>query len=253
MTTGKGKMERYARIYVGGYDLSGDARTFSGLDNKVDAVDFTGWSNAVRQFLGNMRMVGVRGFQAFANDVTGGAFAVLKDSDVDAALSILFGSNAAPAAGNTAYLLDSIQIGSDSTFEGGAGVIQGDFLIDAAGGSGGSNPLGYVLLPSTSLSSTTNGTTVDTESGSTTVGYSANIHIIATSSGDYAFKIQDSTNGSSWADLASFSIDGSAIASEHISSVTAQVDRYVRFVATKTAGTVTAICTFARNGYTATS
>jgi len=252
MALGKGKIERYARIYVGGYDLSGDARTFSNLENGFDEVEFTGWSDAVKQYVEGYRSVGVRGFQALMNDDTGGSLDILKDADVDAALSVCFGSNAVPAAGNTSYLIDSIQISAGATFDSGAGVLQADFLIDAAGASNGTNPLGYVLIPSTSVSSTGNGASVDTESGTTTTGYSANLHILATSSGNFAFKIQDSSNNSDWADLQSFSIDGSAIASEHISSASTSCDRYLRFVRTRTGGSCTVVCTFARNNYVTT-
>lgn len=251
MALGKGKILRYARLYAGGYDLSGDARTLSSCDNTFDEIDMTGWANENKQYLAGFRMVGIRGFQSFLNTAAGGAYTVLKDAP-DAPISVAFGSNAIPVAGNAAYLIDASQLDTSLSFDAGAGLISGDFLQSSAGGTSAKNPLGYVLLPLTSLASTTNGTTVDTESGTTADGYSANLHVTVTSSGDFAFTIEDSPNGSAWATLASFTIDGSSVESEHISG-TGSVDRYIRFVATRTAGTISAVCTFARNSYAATA
>ena len=77
-------------------------------------------------------------------------------------------------------------------------------------------------------------------------GFIAHLHILSTSSGDFAFKIRHSADDSAWSDLVTFSADGSAVTAE-LASGTGTVNRYVAFDATRTAGTVTAICTFVRN------
>ena len=67
MTAGKTHLMRWMRLYAGGYDLSGDARTFGTLLNNYVDVDLTGWSDAAKNYLaGGGRATGLQGFQAQA-------------------------------------------------------------------------------------------------------------------------------------------------------------------------------------------
>jgi hypothetical protein len=244
---GKNKILRWTRLLLGGYNLSGDSRTFSSLDNSIEEVDITGWDEAVRHFLPNdRRTLGVRGYQALMNDAAGRAFAVLKDSPNNHVLSFLFGGGAEPAVADPAYLLPAIQMNDTGGLDSQAPVIQADFAADAGQMDANTiNPMGIVLCPLTALSATTNGAAVDNDAGST-AGAHANLHLTASSGGEWEFKVQHSGNGSDWADLMTFTSDGSGIAGER-GSAAGTVDRYTRFQATRTSGTVTAACTFARN------
>lgn len=240
---GKNKLLRYARLFLNGYDLSGDSRNLDSLDNSFGIIDLTGWSESVRNGLADMqRVTGVRGYQTFINDLSSGAFTQMKEPAAGHEFSLLLGGNAEPVSGDPAYLLAGVQMNSQASFDGGAGVLKADFLPQANIEQG--NPFGVVLF-NDALSATTNGNSVD-NSAATTNGLHANLHITATASGNYAYKIQHSTDGSSWSDLVSFTITGGAIASEHI-SVSGTVNRYLRGVATRTAGTCTAVMTAARN------
>ena len=60
------------------------------------------------------------------------------------------------------------------------------------------------------------------------------------------FKLQHSTNDSTWLDLVTFTANGSAITSEHQTG-TDTVNQYVRGLATRTGGTALVVMTFARN------
>lgn len=241
--SGKDKLLRHARVFVGGYDLSGDARTFGSLDNEYNEVEITGWSESVMNFLSEARvMAGVRQFQAITNDTTGRSYAVLKGGNLAYPVSILFGGGGEPAVPDPAYLLASVQMSDTAGFDGGVGVISADFLPRAGESNG--KPMG-VTLANSALTASTNGASHDNEASSAD-GYHANIHITASSGGAWAFKIQHSTDDSAWSDLASFTVTGDTVEAEHISG-TGTVNRYVRFVSTRTSGTVTAVCAFARN------
>lgn len=248
VTSGKDKLMRHLRIFIGGYNLSGDARTFSSLDNKFEGVDVSGWSEFVRNFLvDGWRQVGVRGFQALLNDATGRAFAQLKDAENTSRLSLLFGGGGEPAVGDPAYLMSSIQLSDLAGWDGRAAAIGPmDFLPDAAQYSNDiDNPFGVVLQAETSLSATTTNSSHDNAASSAN-GWHANIHVTATSSGNFAFVIEHSSNDSAWSTLGTFTTTGGSVGSEQLSG-TGTVNRYTRVVSTRTAGTVTAVVTFARN------
>jgi len=245
-TSGKDKLLRHARLYVGGYDLSCDARTVSSLDLRYEEADLTGWCELVRNYIpGSPLLTGIRGFQGLMNDTAGRSYAVLKDADNLSQVSFLFGGGGAPAVGDPAYLMPSVQLGDLAGWDSMAATISADFLPDSNQVAANTKkPLGVVLQNATGLTATTTNGSHDNEAG-TTNGWQANLHVTATSSGDYAFVIEDSTNDSDWTTLGTFTADGSAVTSEYLTGSGA-VDRYVRVVSTRTAGTVTAIITFAR-------
>jgi len=238
---GKNKSTRWMRVFIDAYNLSGDARTFSSLDDAFDEVDLSGWNNSVRTYVKGQRAVGVRGLQLLANDGTGGAFSTLKEQGANR-VSILFGGGAEPTFGDVAYLMEIQQLIDNLSLDGQASVINADLVSE----SGEDHlPWGIVLHPETSIGATTTGDTHDSGASSGN-GWHANLHVTAQSSGDYEFKIEHSTNEVDWSTLGTFTIDGSTIGSEHLSG-SGTVNQYVRFVATKTAGTLTPVATFARN------
>ncbi len=240
---GKDLLQRFLRLYVGGYDLSGDSRTFNEAQLAFDPVDQSGWDEAVRNYMQGFLATGLTGYQALMNDTAGRSYPVLTTTGSNR-LSLCFGAGHAPAVGDPVYLLGSMQMSDNASFNAGIGVLTADFLPDA-GQSPDHFPLGVVLLPNTALAATGNGTTVDQLAGSTR-GAHANLHILASSGGAWAYTIEHSTDGISWATLITFTSDGSAITSEH-QAVTGTVNQYIREVHTRTSGTCTAVVTFARN------
>ncbi len=247
MAAGKNKLLRWTRIYVGGYDLSGDARSFGSLDNGYEEADMTGWSEAQRNVLAaGGRMVGIRAFQALMNDLAGQSLPILQNAGVVERVSLHLGSLAEPAIGDPAYLMPAVQMGDRVTWDGGAAALQGDFLPQ--GGIASPNidqPWGHVLYPKTALAATTNGASINNGAASTKGGY-ALLHILASSGGSWTFKVQHSTNDVAWVDLITFTANGSTITSE-LGSVAGTINQYARFQATRVSGTVTVLCSFARN------
>lgn len=247
MTTGKNKLLRFARLYFGGYDLSGDTRTFDTLENSMKAVDLTGLSDEVENVIADLRRVlGVKGYKALLNDAAAGVHTILKDAPKSHVLSVFLGGGDAPAVGDMAYLLPALQMGDQSDFSEGIGALTADFMLDASQMSSlVDKPFGVVLLPKTDLTGTTTGTAVD-NGAATTGGARANLHIFVSSGGTWEFKVQHSSDNSSWADLMTFTITGNSVTSE-MKTASGTINRYTRILATRTSGTCTVACALARN------
>lgn len=245
--SGKDKVLRYARLYVGAYDLSGDARTVGSLDNSTEGVDMTGWSESVKNFLPEgRRVVGIRGFQALANDATAGAFTILKDSPNEYICSFGLGGGGDPAVPDPAYLVYAQQLIDTMGWDGQAAAIGADFIPSSSQYSASAdNPMGFTLQQATSLSATTSGSSHD-NGAATSNGAHAHLHILVSSGGTWAITIEHSSNDSSWSTLMTFSANGSAITAERQTS-TGTVSRYVRAVLTRTSGSLTAFIAYARN------
>ncbi len=244
--SGKDKLLRYARIFVGGYDLSGDALTVDTLDNTIGEADTTGWSEFNRNYIRDGRRTSaIRGFQALLNDTAGRAYARLVTSP-DAIVTMGLGGGGEPAVPDPAYLIYAAQMGDTTSFNGNIGMISGDFLPLATQYSDVAiNPMGHVLQGATSLSSTTTGSSHDNEAA-TSNGFHAHLHVLATASGNFAITIEDSADDSSWSTIATFTSTAGSIAAERQTG-TGTVERYVRAVLTRTAGTITVFIAYARN------
>ena len=243
----KDKLLRGCRLYYGGYDLSCDSRSFGSLDNTCGEVDNWGWCESHGNYLADRRMVGIMGYQAMMNDATGRSHPTLNNVQGSAVASFLIGSaGATPTISDLAYLLPAVQLSNLNTSDGGLFMIGADMRYDASQYSANySNPWGVVLHPATSLSVTTNGTSVDNGASSANGGW-GNIHVTASDGGTWALKIQHSTNDVDWADLITFTVTGDLVEAEG-SGVSGTINQYLRFQATRTSGTVTPIVTFARN------
>lgn len=242
------KILRWARIYCGGYDLSGDALTFAQALSEYQEIDMTVWNDAVMKYLSNDRLrVGITGFQALLNDDAGRAFAVLKDPPNSLNVTLCLGSGAAPAFGDPAYHVPAITVTDIAGLDNQRLTVGPINFIPEAGAVGSNllKPWGVILQAATSISATATGDSVDGGAGSTD-GYHAMIQILATDSGDYEFTIEHSSNDVDWATLGTFTLDGSAVGSEFLSA-SGTVNQYVRAVSTRTAGDVTALITFVRN------
>jgi len=249
MATGKNKLLRFCRLYLGGYDLSGDSRTFGSLINEEDEADITGWSDTVENVLSQARRkYGVLGYQAMINDSAGGSHPRLYAPPATHVLTLAMGGGAAPAAGDMAYILPSVQLSAPISFAGGVGMVTSDFRYSAQSYSGNfRNPFGVVLMPLTALTATTSGTGVDL--GTSAAGWAATLHITVSSGGAWSYIIQYSATGAFAGEettAGTFSADGSAVTAEFLTD-TDDLDGYVRLRAVRTSGTCTIFSALARN------
>ena len=245
---GKNHILTSLRVYLDGYNISGDTRSLDSMDSMFGEVDMLGVSETVRNFLADkVYPAAIRGYKALMNDTAlSGAHTLLVNPETGHEISVLMGqSGSAPDEGDPAYLLGAVQMSDMAAFDAAAAVIQTDFLPDA--GVTNHNPNGVVLSDATSLSATTNKTAVN-NGGSSANGYHANLHVVATASGNFAILIQHSTSGAFAGEettLHTFTSTGGSVASEH-GSGTGTVNAYVRARFVRTAGSITPVITFAR-------
>jgi hypothetical protein len=226
-------------MYVDGYDLSGDARNVGSADLTYNEADMTAFANSTKNYLaGGTLQAGIKGFQALMND-DGGASSAL-NAAAASVVSLAFGSETEPVITDTVYMMSSVQLSGNASFDSMAGVLSADFVSKAV-----SNwPCGIVLKAKATISTTSSGAAAN-NGAATLNGWHANLHI-TTGAGVFAFKVEHSEDGNTWADLGAFTITGAEIAGESING-TGTVNQYVRFTATRTSGSVVAVCTFARN------
>jgi len=185
MAAGKNKLLRWARLYAGAYDVSGDAKGFGSADNSFGEVDMTGWSESVNNFLcDDRRVVGIHGFTAHMNDAALRTATSIQANPASAAVTMAFGAGAAPAAGDVAYLLPPLQIQDMVSFDGGAAIFSADFICDASqmASSYYDNPMGVVLYPLTAISTSADGDSVDGVAAGST-GFAANLHVTTATGG----------------------------------------------------------------------
>ena len=244
--SGKDKTLRWTRIYVGPYDLSGDARTFGSMKNSVTEVERTGWNESMKNYVSDdQRMVGIEGFQAMFNDISNRSFDQLKALD-QTVVGVMFGGGGEPAIGDPAYLLQSVPVSAITGLDSGIGIINADFQSDSDQYDVDAyNPFGAVIHNAALTVSTSSEISVD-ETAQTTKGGSAILFVPVSSGGSWAFKIQDSPDDVAWSDLITFTAAGDVVEVEAL-DVSGTVDQYVKFVATRTSGTVTPVCLWARN------
>jgi hypothetical protein len=240
---GKDLLLRYLRAWVGGYDLSGDALNIGRFLDELDQVMMSGWNEDVRKYLAGHSSVAIEGFQTFLNDAAGGAFTELKESG-PTQVSFAFGSGGEPALGDPVFILAAEQFGDPLSWDNGRAILSVNFMPDTTQAPL-ANPWGRVVQAKGAVTDTGNGASID-DDAQTAAGAHAILHVFATSSGDFEFKIQDSPDDSAWADLITFTLDGSAIGSEYL-TVTGTVDQYLRLVRTRTAGSATISATIARD------
>ena len=248
--SGKDKLLHHARLYVGGYDLSGDALNFGSLENNEEEVSLTGWSNLTEYWtVSGRKTLGISGLQAFMNPDSGQAFDQLKNAPISRNMSILFGGGGAPSIGDPCFIMPALSLADAITIDSQRLLISVDSVkIDASNYDDLANfPLGRTLQEATQKNATFNSDSVDFEADqvSPAIGCQAFIHILEASGTTWTYKIQDSINDSAWVDVLTFTSDGVSITSER-ASVAIQIDRYVRFQATAAgAGTTTVVVTFA--------
>lgn len=242
----KNKILRYARFYAGGVNISGSTRNVEKMAFLRDQNNLTCVGQQVNYYAAGKLEVGAQGVQALVDDTADvGTHAIMNGANTATRFSILLGSGAEPVQGDPAYSIPALQNGDVRSFDGGVSAIKADYPLDASQAvTAILSPWGVVLHPETSLSSTTNGASIDNGASSAN-GCHAIIHIVASDAGTWAFKVQHSTNDADWSDLITFSADGSAIGSE-FGAATGTINQYIRFQATRTSGTVTPVVTFVR-------
>ena len=215
---------KWTRVFVDGYDL-----TIRGTDvipphSVHDEVPVDGYTQD-HCYLNGMADA-ITSFTGFFDQSTGkthDALNVIASGDTQKLITVALGDNALPAIGDTTFSMPAVQ----------SSYVVNPNLKAAIVASGTFKSLGtpaevgVLLADLTGISG--DGDTASVNNGASSadggVGY---LHLYGISAGDtVVIKIQDSANDAVWADLITFTLDGSAIGAERI-EVTGTVDQYLQ-------------------------
>ena len=243
---------KHTRVYVDGYDLSGDARSIGPLINTYDEADLTGFSHAVKGGLPGHATNGVGTLNAtFNNTASTGIHSVISGAGNMRTVMVAQGMRAAPAAGDPVYMGEFEQV---------------DYLLDNATGTylnvqfGNSSarastflyskPWGD-LLHANSAATAANSATGGIDGGAASAFGGYLVYQVFAGNGTATISIDDSADDSSYSALSgatSGSIDFSTPTAGRVAiGRTADVRQYLRWqIAMGTATTVTFALGFSR-------
>jgi hypothetical protein len=220
----------HVQVLVGGYELTGDlnAVQFQEQRQMLPAVAF---GEAVEKSVGGRRQSQVT-HTGYLNAQAARAHPVLHGVSVEQAVSVLVGNNAAPTVGSLAYSL-AIRQQQYQVLPKLNEVIPFNATFAPRGQAGG---WGVALTPPTTLTNTTNGSSVD-HGAATTRGGSAYLHILQTAASDtYTLTVQGSNSGAFSGEettLATFTLNASALGAERL-GIAGTLPRYTRYRAVRT-------------------
>lgn len=221
---------RHFRMLMDGIDLSGDARNVGSFGLTFPEVDVSGWSDGVLNYLLGTPSIFVEGWQAVFNNTANTGSHVELSAEEEYIVSLLMGIRGIPEYGSPAFAAPLSQ--SSYTVEGTDPLLASISL----NGAGVAETLpdrvwGLVVYPSTSISATTTGTSVDFGAAQAN-GAHLFLHVtVADGGGTWTLKVRDSSNDSTFADYTTFTADGQTVLAE-INVETSSMDRYVLFEAT---------------------
>jgi hypothetical protein len=221
---------RWSNIYFAGYDLTGKSNQYEASVEFAED-DMTAFMEECENSIPDIPKA-IASLTAFLDAAAGASHAALGTPGGYTAkiLNILIGANAAPTVGDMGIGISVDEFKYNTKHQ-----LKNSVLADAAfSGMGGYAPdfNGFVLANST-ITNTLTGASVNNGAASANggVGYLQVLSVLA--SDTYVIKIQHSTNNSTWVDLISFVLNGSAIGAERI-AVSGNVYQYLRVLATRT-------------------
>ena len=247
-------VDKWKRVYVDGYDLSGDARSIGPLIYTFDEADLTGFSHAVKGALPGHAMTGIGTLNATFNDTASvGIHAIASGAGVMRTVMVAQGMRAVPAAGDPVYMGEFEQM--DYMVDPSTGVyVNANFNNSSARASTFlyNNPWG-ALLHANSAATAANSTTgagIDTAGGATAFGGYLVYQVFA-GDGTATISVDDSADDSSYSALSgatSGEIDFSTPTAGRVAlGRTATVKQYLRWqISLNTATTVTFALGFSR-------
>jgi hypothetical protein len=212
---------KWGRVFVDGYALTVDVSDVT-ISNTNDELESSGYGMDKRYLVG----------QGDASITVDGYYTTATAAALQAGngkiISVAIGDNAAPTVGAPTFSISACQ--TEATVKppkDGLVAINAKFLPDATVANIAGLDIGVMLCDTTDTSADGNGTALDQAAQSTAGGVGI-CHITGVSASDtVVVNIQDSANGTDWADLITFTIDGSVAAAQRL-EVTGTVDRYVR-------------------------
>lgn len=196
MATGR-THSRWDRIFVGGYDLSGQARKVGPLSLEYDAANLTALADPVLGYLPNTAAVNVGAINSvFSNTATTGIHALLSTAGVKRVVTVARGIRAVPALGDPAFAGEFTQGEYSIADDGGGMVVNLPFQgwADDAASLLFASPWGAVLFANTARTAANSSTGYDRGVVSTAGGGFLVYHVTASSGAGHTatIKVQDS-------------------------------------------------------------
>lgn len=256
MATGRTK-QKYTRVYVDGYDLSGYGRTIGPLELTYDEADMTViMSDTVKGYLRNQSHVNCGTLNAvFDNTATTGLHALAGTAGDQRDVLAAIGIRGSPAAGDPCFGGSFIQGAYQVTNDGGAVTATIPYLgHDVTVNNLYSIPWGILLHANGAETGANSSAGYDNPTGgATTYGGWFMYHILASSGAGHTatLSVDDSANNSTWLAL-SGATTGSITVTAGVSGLvflgnTATVRQYLRWqLALGTATSVTFVSAFFR-------
>lgn len=232
------------RLYVGGYDISGDINSFGNINGGPAPLDFTDVTQSANARLGGQRDGGCQ-FTSFFDDATDQSHDVLgalPTAAVDAMGLV------GVTIGSSAFACRARQINYDPNREKEGGLL---FTTDLQSDGYGLE-WGEMLTAGTRTeSAATDGTSLD-GTAATSFGWQAWLQVFALASGTPTIKIMDSADNSSFTDLSGGGF-GTIVARTGVriaaATPTATLRRYVRVSTTGTFAGLTFAVMIVRNQF----
>jgi len=226
-------------FFINQYDVSGDVNSVDSISAERETLDVTGINKfAVERIPGNS--TAKMDFTTMFNNSAGQihtALSSLTTSDVQ--MSYFNGTTVGNAAASI--------VGKQLSYDGTRGN-DGDLKMKASTISNGFNlEWGTQLTPGLRTdTAATNGASIDT-TASRNFGAQAYLHVTAFTGTSVTITIEDSTNNSTWATLATFTVVSTPGRQRIATSLTETVDRYVRVKTTGTFSNVKFAVNFVKN------
>jgi 3D (Asp-Asp-Asp) domain-containing protein len=248
MATGRTVFQKYNRVYVNGYDLSGYSRDIGPLTTEFDVTTDAAMSDAIKGGLPELANINVGTLNGFLdNTATSGLHVLANTATGTKNVLVAVGIRAAPAQGDPAFcaVVEQKNYLAPVTMSG-----MNNVSIEYAGTSVTSTIKAYqkawglLLRPLTATTAVNAAAGVDHPGAAETTAGAYMMYQVTAGNGNATIKVQDSADNSSFSDVASLTsgvIDCSAATSGVIAiGTTATVRRYLRWqIVLDTATTVT--------------
>ncbi len=216
------RIGKFTKIWVEQYHLSTLLSSVS-PSTSFDEVETGGYTqNKMYLAARGDGTISVEGFFSDTANETHDALKSLSSGGTSSIITAAYGANALPIIGDSAVSFDSQQLDYTTTPD-----LNGAIMVSAEFKARGVVPEYGVLLADATITATGNQSSYD-QTSQTTGGAVGYLHITSLSAGDtITVVIQDSPDDAAWADLVTFTLDGTAVGAERV-AVAGTVDRYVR-------------------------
>lgn len=218
-----------AIILIGGYSLSTYASAYE-IAQEIEPVEVTGFTDECKNFLPGLAIAKMT-IDMMWSSAAGTVHAALGAAAGSGIITLVpEGYTLGAPSISMPYLQTSYSPKSAPD----ARIDVGSIVFESYGNNVGIE--NGVMLAHGIITDTITGTEVDDPTGAAvTAACGASLHIWTAAAADtYVIKVQHSANNSTWADLITFSADGSAITAERQPVASGTVNRYRRVIATRT-------------------